>query len=101
MDRKEFMRRFMVNRWWTFILAFCIGFAAMGGFPGPAIGDDNQGDPDMPGSPGYGSGGTDSGQRPKGSKSPVLRLAEGDGGRSVNVWMWRLQVVIKGLYFRF
>ena len=103
------MRRFMANRWWTFILALCIGLASIGGFPaavfaGDEVGDGGTGygDPDMPAGPYYAPGAR-GGRGPKGGSDPssyVYRTA-GDGARGMSLWMSRLHVVVRGLYFRF
>lgn len=107
------MRRFMRNRWWTFILALSIASASSLALPHSAraldpdpapddapISGDNQGDPDQP----NGGGGKLShrgvpARRPMG----IGRTPVGDGGMA-SARMWRLVAVGQGLrifLFRF
>lgn len=107
------MRRFIRNRWWTFILALSIATASSIALPPSArsdpapdpneqpIGGDVAGDPDTPS---VGGGGKFShrgvpARRPMG----IGRTALGDGGMA-SARMWSLVVVwqeLRIIFFRF
>ena len=111
------MRRFTLNRWWTFILALCVGtvFAISSGAPAwadqfvgpgddpehqPAPGPGDAGDPDQPVPAARPSIKQGAG---RGNMVFGTRTA-GDGRVSSNATMSRLLVVLQGLrkvYFRF
>jgi hypothetical protein len=109
------MRRFIMNRWWTFILALSVGLASTVATYSLAnasgyIGDDGTpGDWQQPGGPGLPPPSAGDPDLPvPSSKQQIIRgssersvnpgavaRTEGDGRGQASVWMLRLRVVLE------
>jgi hypothetical protein len=103
------MRRFVLNRWWIFVLMLLLALASRPTQASviaqkPVVrytiqNTNGYGDPDDP----------MVGPNLKGPATPRNRIGPtvrpgGDGGRFGSVWMWRLRTVLRALpsgYFRF
>lgn len=107
------MRRFAQNRWWAFILAFCLLLTSSAAFsPANATGDGSDlieigdggggsnpgGDPDSPAGPG--NRGAGSGRATPGGHR-YAATSVGDGGSAKSVWVWRFHVVLRSLIVRY
>jgi hypothetical protein len=106
------MRRFVTNRWWTFILTLGVLLASIAALSSPSFGDGNDpivitdpaggtspgGDPDGPAGPSRQAPakGRAMHQQPRYAAAPV-----GDGSSVASVWSWRFHVALRSLISRY
>ena len=105
------MRRFVTNRWWTFILTLGVFLASIPTLSSPSFGDGNapsviadptngggNGDPDGPAGPSKQA-------PPKGRvvnmRNPYAAAPVGDGSSAASVWSWRFHVALRSLISRY
>lgn len=106
------MRRFVLNRWWTFVLTLGVFLASIPTLSSPSFGDGQDplvitdpvggsspgGDPDGPAGP--------SKQAPVKGRSirqvnRYTAVPVGDGSSVASVWSWRFHVALQSLMSRY
>lgn len=108
------MRRFVQNRWWSYLLTLSVMLAGIATVPSSSFGDSGTDPITLPGGggapdPGGDPDGTSGGGRNKGpgygrslpDGSRHATTAMGDGVSARSVWVLRLHVVLRSLLSRY